>query len=118
MKLIKKADIILAAIVILATIVIGFAKNTDAPCEAVIYLDGKEYMRVNLQEEKEQIIQIENMRICAHNGKIQVLASDCHDKTCINMGEAEKNGSMIACVPNKIVIRIVKSDDGVDGVTG
>lgn len=42
------------------------------------------------------------------NGKTWVVFSPCPDKTCIKMGKIPDNTDFIACVPNKIVIRMVR----------
>lgn len=41
-----------------------------------------------------------------HDGKVKVLSSPCPNKTCIRMGEARHAGDLIACVPNRLIIRI------------
>ena len=118
MRLIKKADIILVLIILVLVIVVGFFKNTDDPCIAVIYVDGKEYMRVDLEEVNDQIIEFDNMLIYAHDGKIQINGADCPCGVCLNSEAIDKPGSVIACVPNKVVIEVIKNDNYVDGVTG
>ncbi len=39
-------------------------------------------------------------------GKVRVLDSPCPAKICIQMGDAELSGDLLACVPNRVVIRI------------
>ncbi len=118
MKLIKKADIFLIAVILLAVLLMGLFTNTNEPCEAVIYLDGTEYMRLDLDMKEEKIINIGNVCIYAYNGKIQINHSDCPTGVCVNSGAVYKHGSVIACVPNKIVIEVRKNNNYVDGVTG
>lgn len=118
MKLIKKADIILIAVILLVVLVLCFFKDGDAPCEAVIYVDGKEYMRVSLDGIDEKTIDIGNVRIYAYNGEIRFVGSDCPCGVCVNSEAIYKAGSVIACVPNKVVIEVRESNNYVDGVTG
>lgn len=40
------------------------------------------------------------------DGSVKVLDSPCPNKTCIRMGEARHSGDLIACVPNRLIIRI------------
>jgi hypothetical protein len=40
------------------------------------------------------------------DGRVKVISSPCPNKTCIRMGEARQAGDLIACVPNRLIIRI------------
>lgn len=117
MKLIKKADIILVAIILLIVILIGLFKNSGEGRIAVIYVDGKEHSRVDLETAKDENIKIGNVHIYADNGEIGIIQSDCPCKVCVNSKFIKRSGSVIACVPNKVVIE-VKSGESFDGVTG
>ena len=117
MKLIKKADLFLVAIILLIVILIGLFKNSEERCVAVIYVDGKEYSRVDLETAKDEIINIGNVCIYADNKEIGIIQSDCPCKVCVNAKPIKRSGSVIACVPNKIVIE-VKDSEKFDGVTG
>ena len=41
-------------------------------------------------------------------GKVRILSSPCRNKTCVRMGEVHQDGDVLACLPNKLVIRIEK----------
>lgn len=45
------------------------------------------------------------------NSKVRVVESPCKEKICIQTGPISKTGSWIACVPNRIFIRIEGKDD-------
>lgn len=115
-QLIKTGDIILIAVIILTAVLSFFVFQQSKDVQAVIYLNGEEYTRLSLNEDKE--ILIDTVKILIKNGKIQMISSDCPDKVCVKTGAINKNGQVIACVPNKIVITVVKGNDNVDGVTG
>lgn len=40
------------------------------------------------------------------NGEAKVVSSPCSHKVCLRMGPARHTGDLIACVPNRLVIRI------------
>lgn len=40
------------------------------------------------------------------NGSVQVLSSPCPQKICIGMGNASHTGDLLACAPNRVVVRI------------
>lgn len=46
-------------------------------------------------------------RLQVANGGVRVLSSPCPQKICIGLGEARRAGDLLACVPNRIVVRIV-----------
>lgn len=50
-----------------------------------------------------------------HDGSVSVVESDCPDHTCVRTGAISAPGSVIACVPNGVVVRIGgEGDDGLD----
>ncbi len=117
-QFLKIADIILIAVILLSALLwVGLSKNNES-CEAVIYLCGEEYKRINLAEYKTEIISVNNVGIYVHDGMVEINHSDCPNGLCMNYAPIYKPGSTIACVPNKVVITIVANKNYVDGVTG
>ncbi|NLM00684.1 MAG: NusG domain II-containing protein [Treponema sp.] len=45
------------------------------------------------------------------DGKVYVVESCCPNGTCVSAGKIEKSGQWIACLPNKVVIRLEGSKD-------
>lgn len=42
-------------------------------------------------------------------------SSSCHNKTCVEMGKISKPNAWIACLPNRIMVRIqINNSDGTD----
>ncbi|MEW6608492.1 MAG: NusG domain II-containing protein [bacterium] len=41
--------------------------------------------------------------------KVRVINSPCLQKLCVKMGWKDKNGQIIACIPNKIVVKIIST---------
>ncbi len=41
-------------------------------------------------------------------GHARVRSSPCPHKTCVRMGELGKEGGVLACVPNEVVVRVGK----------
>jgi len=46
--------------------------------------------------------------VAIQNGKVWVVFSPCPDKTCIKMGKIPDNTDFIACIPNRVVIRLLR----------
>lgn len=55
------------------------------------------------------------------NGIVTMREADCHDKVCVGMKGISKTGETIVCLPHKLVLAIVATDEepsGPDAVTG
>jgi hypothetical protein len=44
--------------------------------------------------------------VIIRNGRVSVASSPCRDHLCVKMGSIGKEGGVIACVPNEVVIRV------------
>ncbi len=44
------------------------------------------------------------------NGQACILASPCPHKVCMGMGEVARSGELLACVPNRLLVRIEGQD--------
>lgn len=58
--------------------------------------------------DSEIVLQLENERV-------QVLSANCPDQLCRKFGWIQEVGQQIACVPNRLLIRI-EGQDGLDGI--
>ena len=52
------------------------------------------------------------------NGKIRLTEASCPDKICEKTGYIGSSGQSIICVPNKITVSVVGSDESVDVTVG
>jgi hypothetical protein len=52
--------------------------------------------------------------ISIHAGGIRVASASCRDKVCVSMGTISRPGSWIACLPNRLFIRIRGTDAEID----
>jgi hypothetical protein len=46
------------------------------------------------------------------DGSVHVLSADCPDQTCVRTGRVSGPGSVVACIPNGVVVRVGGGDDG------
>ena len=94
-KLFKKADLIVIALIIVAAGIFMFigSRDTSKPI-AEISVDGETVQTVDLSTVTDKIEIAPNDKyhilIVAENGKIRFENSDCEDKLCISSGELEK----------------------------
>lgn len=56
-------------------------------------------------------------RIEVKGGKTSFLSSPCKNKLCIHQGEINKSGQMAACLPNRVVVRVLGGDGDYDALT-
>lgn len=114
-KLFKKADLIVIALIIAAAAVFMFlgSKNTSKPV-AEISVDGEIIQTIDLDSVNDKTeIRPDgnyNILIVAENGKIRFEHSDCEDKLCVASGNLEKNGDIAVCLPAKTVITVIGSE--------
>jgi hypothetical protein len=59
---------------------------------------------------------IDGVEIEVKNGKAAFAESDCPDKICVNTGFIGNTGQSAVCLPNRLTLRIVGSDDSDNGV--
>lgn len=114
-KLFKKADLIVIALIIAAAGIFMFlgSRNSSKPV-AEISVDGKIIQTVDLDSVKEKT-EIKpdgdyNVLIVAENGRIRFEHSDCEDKLCVASGNLEKSGDIAVCLPAKTVITVIGSE--------
>ncbi|HEX2925453.1 MAG TPA: NusG domain II-containing protein [Ruminiclostridium sp.] len=130
MKFFKKSDI-LVILVILASGAVLWAIYSNffasKPAKAEIYYKSLLVRTVTLDTGKDERFSIpQNKNVVFHlasDGRIRFEKSDCPDKICIKTGWLGKVGQTAACLPNKIFLKIVQSDNarndnGIDMIIG
>lgn len=53
-------------------------------------------------------------RLEIRDGRARILSSPCPTKACIGMGAITRRGDLLACVPNKLLVRIDGEGGGAD----
>ena len=110
MKL-KIGDIFLIIAVLAVAAIMLFSVRSGGT-RAVLICDGRETASFDLSENTEYTYQGRyTCNIAVSDGSISVTYADCPDKTCVKTGKISKSGSVICCLPNKMIIRIVGSSE-------
>ena len=109
-------SVLLSAVFLLLFSNVIFAKTGRETI--VIELGGKEYARYQqdaLSQPKTLEIQTEfgYNKIEVSKRGARVIDSDCKDRQCI--GEIQKSGEMMVCLPHRLIVKIEGSGE-VDGV--
>lgn len=81
--------------------------------EAVIRVDGDEIRRIPLGRERpverfDVATSYGTNKVLAGGGKILVESADCPDQICVKSAAASSPGDVIACLPHRLLIEIVK----------
>ena len=77
-------------------------------------VDGEIYGTYSLSEEKEIPVRVENGYniISISDGVVRVTQADCPDLLCVKMHSISKENQVICCLPHRVVVRIIKGNDG------
>lgn len=130
MKIIKKIDLIIIIILIVASFipygVFWLSRENSDYVYAEITVDGKKFREIRLDNHKGK----ENIKIKTSKGnnvievldnKIAIIDSDCPDKICVKKGYISKLGQTSVCLPHRVIVEIKgkqKNDDEVDFISG
>lgn len=107
----KKADLIIAAVVFIAGIVI-MSVRPQGNAKVSVYSDGKLYQQFyydNSHQNTETIrtkfgtnvIKVDKNGVC-------IIESTCKDKLEVKQGYINKPGQSLVCLPNRLVVSIDK----------
>lgn len=104
---------ILILSVILAAIFLTMGLHRDMAV-AVIEQDGREILRLSLDEERTVRIPCDNgFNVIKTDGQsVYVSEADCPDQICVRQGKISGSKESIVCLPHRLVIRLEGSKDG------
>lgn len=116
MKWIKKRDIyVVIGLLVFAAFLYGGYRLyvANIPAKAEIYYESKLVKTVLLNTGKEETFQVaESDHVTFElyaDGSIAFKHSDCPDQICVKSGKLHLVGQSAACLPNKLIIKIVPS---------
>ena len=120
MKITKGDKIMVGSVIIINLLCIPFIfalqkKGTDIIVEVNNKLAG------NYSIENEQLIQAKGnlgiTEIEIKNKKVRIIQSPCSQKLCVKMGWIGNARKIAACIPNKVVVRVVSNNyKGLDAI--
>lgn len=118
-RLLKLTDIIFISALIIIIVFSYLFTTQSGGAYAEIYGEGKlvKVMPLNIDDVYLYEYGGQYNYIIVKNGKIGVSEASCNDKICMHYPSTDIAGSVIICLPHKLVI-LIKGDGGVDGVVG
>ena len=107
----------LLALSLVAFILLGRRPEGEV---TLVEVDGRTVGRFPLRGER--IVEVSGplggAEIRIEDGGVEFVRSPCVQQFCVRTGRIARKGQIIACVPNRVVIRIPDGGgDGVDAVT-
>lgn len=109
-KFIKPVDIIIALIILLASVLITCLFAQGGASYAVIYVNGTEFGRYSLPSNQKQIIEVSTQyghnTVVVEKDKVWVSETTCKDKLEVNAGYINKSGQSLVCLPNRLVVTV------------
>ena len=115
-RAVRKTDIILAAVVIIAAFIAVFAFRSMRAegAEVVVTVDGEEFLRVPLDDDLEQDIVTDfgTNHLSVRGGIARVTEADCPDLICVRAysGGISHEGESIICLPHRLVVSVEGGD--------
>lgn len=111
----KLGDIfILLVVLCLVALTIAFALKGGAS-SAEIYIDGKLAYTLDLSTDTSLELLDGKMTIEVSSGQIYVVYSDCPEGLCTHSTALGRQGGVIVCLPNRVVIKVDSKE--VDAIT-
>ena len=108
MKLVKKGDLLIIVLVIMAGALITFFLSQERGRYVEIICNGKLYGEYSLNENKSFTVESEFgwNEIVISDGKVCVSDASCKDKLDVAQGKIYKTGQSIICLPNRLSIAV------------
>ncbi len=118
--MIRKADIILAIILIVLGMIVSytFTYDNDTGNTVSITVNGDSYARYPLSEDREiEIAQNDHTnKITIKDGHVSMTVSDCANQDCVLHHAISRTAETIVCLPNKVIVEIEGGESGFDAV--
>lgn len=118
--MIKKADIILIAFLLLTGIFLWwlFSFSSSNGDSVSIFVAGKVTATYPLYEDRKIPLSegefVNNVVI--HDGKVSMESANCPGQECVRQGAISKNGESIICLPHRVVITITAKNSSYDAI--
>ena len=119
----KKKDIIIIALALLAALALYLVSQVSLGAEAsvvVVTVDGQEALRRPLaMEDRYEIAQDDGSLnvIRVEDGAVFMEEANCRDGLCIRQGKMKNGAKTIVCLPHKVVVQLkgdAPADDNSD----
>ena len=104
-----RLDRLIVLLVTLLCLLLFVGLGLSQPGETVeVYRDGELFFRAPMKEERTIPLEgpLGTTLLVIEAGAAKIIDSPCPYKVCIGMGEIDHSDEIIACVPNRLLVRI------------
>ena len=86
----------------------GALAQRPAGSRVIVERDGAVLFTATLHETKEVFLDgpAGGLTLAIANGAVRVSEAGCRDKICVRMAAISRAGEWIACVPNRLIVRV------------
>lgn len=114
-RIFKLSDIVIAAVILLAAVIMLINSGSDGSYAAVYY-NGEQVGSYSLFEDGFYPLEEYGVTLEIKDNSIRVCDSDCPDKVCVKTGFISSSKQAVVCLPNRISVRIINenNDDNID----
>ncbi len=109
-----KKFIPLLVFVLLAVTIFFLFNNNEEGDSVRVTIGGVLVARYPLDEDITVALNGGTNTLVIKDGKAAIIDADCPDKICVKQGWVSRMGECITCLPNKVVVEIIKLSDSVD----
>ncbi len=113
-------DLILIAVCLFVSLALwAVVSLTKKPGETVVVtVAGEEFGRYPLNEEREVVIETEKGKnvLTIKDGYADITDATCPDGLCERQRKIDESGETLVCLPNKVTVTVIGSEEGVDFV--
>ncbi len=80
----------------------------------VLISDGRGDSLYTLEESGDILLEgpVGRTLVRREKGAVRVVSSDCLNDLCVRMGTIQRAGEWIACLPNRVFLRVVGAEEG------
>ena len=116
-----KRDLILIGILLLTALILFLLfkdkQRNEPDAVAVVTVDGTEIARYPLSQNGTFVLNEGSNTLVIENGEAWVSEANCPDKLCMGFGKISKNGEIIVCLPNRLIVMIEGGEaSGIDAI--
>lgn len=108
------ALLLLAAVIVVSAVLFFVFRPQETGDSVVVTVDGRVEGEYSLSLDGEYDLNGGTNRLEIKNGKARMIKADCPDSICIKQGRVSRTGECITCLPNRVVVEVVKENDTVD----
>ena len=92
---------------VVVSVFVSAADDGEALSAEIETVDGRYILPLSREAKLSVDGPVGKTLIRVRDGSVYVHDSDCKDKICIAMGEIDRPGGWVACLPNRVLVRVI-----------